>query len=75
MRRAWNLPDKRAVLSSVANIMLCGAADVHPDFEREFTNPSSLAWGNTGDGMSKRSEGESQGAQVSERERLVGCLT
>ncbi|CAN0282930.1 unnamed protein product, partial [Ectocarpus sp. 13 AM-2016] len=32
IRRSWNLPDKRAVLSSVSNLMVCGAADLHPDF-------------------------------------------
>ncbi|CAM9474859.1 unnamed protein product [Hapterophycus canaliculatus] len=41
MRRAWNLPDKRAVLSSVANLMVCGAADFHPDFEGRLSRVSS----------------------------------
>lgn len=43
VRRAWNLPDKRDVLSSVSNIMLCGEVDIHPDFGAALARISSSA--------------------------------
>eukprot|EP00752_Nemacystus_decipiens_P010481 g9338.t1 len=43
VRRAWNLPDKRVVLASVSNLMLCGVADVHPDFEGHLAKLSSMS--------------------------------
>lgn len=45
VRRAWNLPDKRAVLSSVSNLMLCGEADIHPDFGGNMAYVSSSSRG------------------------------
>ncbi|CAM9986285.1 unnamed protein product [Scytosiphon promiscuus] len=66
MRRAWNLPDKRAVLSSVANLMVCGAADLHPEFEGRLARVSSTsregvnARKKSSRGGSRRSRGEAE---------------
>lgn len=70
MRRAWNLPDKRAVLSSVANLMVCGTADFHPDFEGRLSRVSSstpTGNANTGKGASKRGNGRSRYRAEGER--------
>ncbi|CAM9897439.1 unnamed protein product, partial [Ectocarpus sp. 12 AP-2014] len=56
IRRSWNLPDKRAVLSSVSNLMVCGAADLHPDFEGHLARVSSKSVDgvNAGTGSTRR---------------------
>ncbi|CAN0565948.1 unnamed protein product, partial [Ectocarpus sp. 12 AP-2014] len=56
IRRSWNLPDKRAVLSSVSNLMVCGAADLHPDFEGHLARVSSKSGDgvNAGTGSTRR---------------------
>lgn len=69
VRRAWNLPDKRAVLSSVANLMICGEADVHPSFDRNLARRSSWTLGTAGGDASNQSKGAKEGARSSEKER------
>lgn len=76
MRRAWNLPDKRAVLSSVANLMLCGTADVHPDFDGCLARSRLRVDVGGGDSVSNRGGGRGGvgAAGVAEKSRLVSLL-
>lgn len=72
IRRAWNLPDKRAVLASVANLMVCGVADIHPDFEGHLAQLSSMSRDDvTASKNSRRAGGGEKGeARGSEKERF-----
>lgn len=63
VRRAWNLPDKRAVLSSVANLMLCGAADVHQDLENMLASLPSSTVNHVGGVASKQRWVDKRGFQ------------
>lgn len=69
MRRAWNLPDKRAVLASASNLMVCGVADIHPGFEGYLAKLSSTSQDGGVTASKKSGGGGKARARGSEKER------
>lgn len=58
------------MLSSVANLMLCGAADVHPEFEGSLPRASCLTRDDVGDGKPKKGGSSMDGSRGFEKKRF-----